>query len=223
MQIFTSTPIDMRGYPVLFDEEYFRQNYGNYFRQNPRRKLRAYLSMIRQHMPGGRLLDIGCSYGLFVEEAGVFFECTGMDVDREIVAKAAFRVPAATFVTGALPGIPFHGMDVITVIDVLEHIPDPDSALASVRTALRPGGIALIVVPVYDGPLGRIARMLDRDPTHIHKRSRHYWYDLASRHLEVIEWRGFVRKLLFGKCYLNIQMSRLRNIAPAMAMVLQRT
>ena len=177
--------------------------------------------MIRQYLPGGRLLDIGCSYGLFVREASAFFQCTGMDVDQGIVAKAASRVPTATFITGALPGIPFKGLDVITVLDVLEHIPDPDAALAAIRNSLRPGGIALIVVPVYDGPLGWVARILDRDTTHLHKQSRHYWHDLASRHLKVVEWQGFMRKLLFGKCYLHISMRRFRAIAPAMAMILQ--
>jgi SAM-dependent methyltransferase len=207
---------------MSFDKEYFRQFYGDYYRQNPTRKLRAYMRMIRQHVPNGRLLDIGCSYGVFVREAAAFFTCTGMDVDREVVAMAASRVPNATFITGALPNIPGRGLDVITALDVLEHVPDPDAAVAAIRDALRPGGIALIVVPVYDGPLGWLTRLLDRDPTHLHKHSRYYWLEMASRHLEVIGWQGFMRKLLFGKWYLHIPMGPFRSIAPAVALVLQR-
>ena len=207
---------------MSFDNGYFRQFYGDYDRQNPVTKLRSYLGVIRKVIPTGRLLDIGCSYGLFVQEASRFFTCTGMDVDREVVAVAASKVPEATFISGALPYIPCHGLDVITALDVIEHVPDPAAALTAIRGALRPGGVALIVVPVYDGPLGWLTRMLDRDPTHLHKCSRRYWLELANHHLEVIEWQGYLRKLLFGRWYLNLSLRRGRSIAPAVALLLRR-
>src|SRR6266568_1441648 len=98
---------------MSFNNEYFRQFYGDYYRQNPVTKLRSYLRLIRKVVPSGRLLDIGCSYGLFVQEAAAFFSCTGMDVDREVVAMAASKVPNASFIAGALPHIPCRDMDVI--------------------------------------------------------------------------------------------------------------
>ena len=174
-------------------------------------------------MPSGRLLDIGCSYGLFVKEASAFFECTGMDVNQEVIAIATSRVPTVTFTSGALPIIPCSNLDVITVLDVLEHVPDPDSALASIRTALRPGGIVLLVVPVYDGPLGWLTRLLDHDPTHLHKCSRRYWLEMVSNHhFEILEWKGFMRKLLLGSWYLHLPMTHFRGAAPAIAIVLKR-
>ncbi|MDD3805320.1 MAG: class I SAM-dependent methyltransferase [bacterium] len=184
--------------------------------------MRTYLRMIRQYTSSGRLLDIGCSYGLFVQEAIAFFECTGMDINPEIIALAADKTPMATFMVGALPIIPCHNLDVITALDVLEHVSDPSSALAAMRTALRPGGIALIVVPVYDGPLGWLANFLDHDPTHLHKKSRSYWLETANRYFEVIEWKGFMRKLLFGRWYLHLPMARFRALAPAIAIILKR-
>jgi 2-polyprenyl-3-methyl-5-hydroxy-6-metoxy-1,4-benzoquinol methylase len=214
--------IDGRESPVAFDKEYFSRFYGDYERQNPPKKSQAYLRMIRRYVPGGRLLDIGCSYGLFVREAAAFFACTGMDVDRDVVATAAARVPDATFVTGTLPCICSSGLDVVTALDVIEHVPDPEAALASISAALRQGGIALVVVPAYDGPLGWLTRLLDRDPTHLHKRSRKYWIELAGRHLEVLEWQGFLRKLLFRRWYLHVPMRTLRSIAPAVGLLLRR-
>jgi SAM-dependent methyltransferase len=205
-----------------FDSEYFSRFYGDYYRQNPPKKLHSYLRLIRSAVPQGRLLDIGCSYGLFVREASAFFTCTGMDVDPEVVATAAGRVPQATFIAGALPLIPCRDMDVITALDVIEHVPDPDAAVAAIRDALRPGGVALIVVPVYDGPLGWLTGLLDRDPTHLHRESRHYWLALVGRHLEVMAWQGFLRKLLLGRWYLHLPMRRLRAISPAVALLVRR-
>lgn len=206
---------------MSFDEAYFRTFYADYHRQNPARKLLAYLRIIRKHVPSGRLLDIGCSYGLFVEAAAEFFICTGMDVDQEVVTKAANRVRNATFVVGALPNIPHHGFDVITALDVIEHVPNPDAALAAINAALRPGGISLIVVPVYDGPLGWLARLFDRDPTHLHRRSRHYWFEMTSRHMELVGWEGFLRKLIFSKWYLHISLGIFGFMAPAVALILR--
>jgi SAM-dependent methyltransferase len=205
-----------------FDLEYFSQFYGDYGRQSPARKSRLYLEMIRKAVPKGRLLDIGCSFGLFLREAVAGFSCTGMDVDPAVVAIAAVNVPMADFIVGRLPHIPASSLDVITALDVVEHLADPETALAAIRNSLRPGGVALVVVPVYDGPLGWLTGLLDKDPTHLQKKSRQYWLELAGRHFEVIEWQGFLRKLLLGRWYLHLPMRRLRSIAPAVGLLLQR-
>ncbi len=207
---------------VAFDREYFGKFYGDYHRQNPARKSRLYLAMIRSVIPRGELLDIGCSFGMFLREAVAHFSCTGMDVSPEVVAVAAANVPDAAFIAGRLPDIPCGNMDVITALDVIEHVADPEAALVAIRKALRPGGVALIVVPVYDGPLGWLTGLLDKDPTHLHKKSRRYWLELTARHFDLIGWQGFLRKLLFGRWYLHLPMRRLRSIAPAVGLLLQR-
>lgn len=207
---------------MSFDKEYFATFYGDYRRQNPARKSRLYLAMIRRVVPRGTLLDIGCSFGMFLREAVGHFSCIGMDVSPDVVAAAAANVPEAAFLAGRLPHIPCGGMDVITALDVIEHVPDPEAALAAIRNALRPGGVALVVVPVYDGPLGWLTGLLDKDPTHLHKESRRYWLELAGRHFDLIEWQGFLRKLLFGRWYLHLPLRRLRSIAPAVGLLLQR-
>jgi 2-polyprenyl-3-methyl-5-hydroxy-6-metoxy-1,4-benzoquinol methylase len=40
--------------------------------------------------------------------------------------------------------------DVITLFDVLEHVPDPQSVLRAVKDHLHPGGIALLFCPNLD-------------------------------------------------------------------------
>lgn len=205
-----------------FNKDYFSTYYGNYYIQNPPRKLRAYLEIIKRHKNSGRLLDVGCSYGVFVQAATGSFHCVGMDVNHGVVAAASANVPDASFVVAAMPGIPFAGLDVITILDVMEHLPDPDQALVAIRRALAPGGIALVVIPVYDGPLGWLVHLLDKDPTHIHKCSRQYWLQVASRHFELVQWGGIFRKLIFGRFFVNIMTGALRSISPAVFMVVRR-
>lgn len=208
---------------MAFDNDYFSSYYQDYFRQNPPCKHRWYLSLLRRHGAAGTLLDIGCSYGLFVERASRFFSCFGMDVSPEVVAEAGKRVPGASFVAGKLPDIPLQGLDVITLLDVIEHVPDLEQTLEALRHALKPGGLMLVVVPVYDGPLGPLVERLDDDPTHIHKCSRDFWRELLGRHFELLEWRGAFRKLFAGKLYINLPTRLLRGIAPAAVFVLRNS
>jgi len=205
-----------------FGHSYFSQNYPDYYKQNPAQKLDAYLHILRRHNAAGKLLDIGCSYGLFVQRASQSFSAVGMDVSFETVAAAAKDDPASLYLVGKLPDIPFKQLDVITLLDVIEHLPHPEMSMAAIKAALRPGGIALVVVPVYDGPLGWLVRKLDKDPTHIHKESRKFWLDLVQRHFALLEWQGAFRKLISGKFYLHFPTKLLRKSSPAIIMVMQR-
>ncbi len=204
-----------------FDKNYFERYYRNYLKQNPLYKLKTYLNFLLKYTKRGSLLDIGCSCGLFVELSSEHFDCFGMDVDFEVVSEAAKRVPHSSLVCGALPNIPFKCLDIITLLDVIEHVQDLRSSLEALKGSLRPGGIALVVVPVYDGPLGWLVKKLDADPTHIHKRSRAFWLDLAEKYFELVEWRGIFRMLFFGKFYLNLTTLLLRQISPAIIIVLR--
>jgi len=98
------------------------------------------------------VLDVGCSTGdllSFFRRAG-YENILGVDpspVSRELAAKL-YGVPVAI---GSLysfrPPEPF---DVVLLSSVLEHLPDLDEALESLRRLVRPGGIAFIQVPDAD-------------------------------------------------------------------------
>lgn len=129
-----------------FDKNYFNKYYRNYLKQNPPYKLKTYLNFLLKYTKRGSLLDIGCSCGLFVELSSEYFDCFGMDVDSEVVSEAAKRVPQSSFVSGALPNIPFKDLDIITLLDVIEHVQDLRSSLEALKISLRPGGIALMPI-----------------------------------------------------------------------------
>ncbi len=95
----------------------------------------------------GRLLDIGCGYGFFMEEAAKHgWNARGIDLSEECVAFAKERGQKAEL---ALPEDikEKNSYDAITMFYVLEHLPDPLSTLRTIRKLLKPGGVLLLRVP----------------------------------------------------------------------------
>lgn len=100
---------------------------------------------------GGRLLDVGCGDGSFLEAAAQHFEVAGVEISEAMAQYARRRRPRATIHTGplteiALPDVSF---DVVTLFSVLEHEWRPLPALAVVARVLRPGGVAILKVPNF--------------------------------------------------------------------------
>ena len=205
-----------------FEGGYFADIYGgDYDLRNPSYKHRALLSALRMHQPRGRLLDIGCAYGRFLEVASEEggYELSGCDVSEHAVGVASGRLgDRASVRQGGVLDDPFpdQKFDVITMFDVIEHVPDLAAAFASVRSRLAPGGVFAFSVPVYDGPVGVLVEALDLDPTHVHKLGRDAWVRAASEHgFRVMRWLGILRYFVAHRFYLHLQTHRARRHCPA--------
>ncbi len=89
----------------------------------------------------GRLLDVGCAAGFFLAEARSFYEVQGVELSAWSSAYARERLGLPVF-TGSLgqAQLPPAVFDVITLWDVIEHVPDPVALLAEAARVLKPGG-----------------------------------------------------------------------------------
>lgn len=98
---------------------------------------------------GGRVLDVGCGRGVFLElarDAG--YEPFGVEL-AEADAEAARRRVGTDVVATDFEEIDSSDreFDVITLFHVIEHFRSPSSAMAKVHSLLKPGGLIIIETP----------------------------------------------------------------------------
>jgi SAM-dependent methyltransferase len=124
-----------------------------------RAEFRRRLRVIRAAGGRGVLLDVGCASGALLAEAGALgFDARGLEPAEDMARRAAERtgrpVHAGSLDDALLAPVSF---DVVTLFDVLEHVPDPVRALRKLRIALRPGGLLALTVPDFGGWWARLA------------------------------------------------------------------
>ncbi len=110
-------------------------------RAHARRKL-AWLRTVPPRWPrDGRLLDVGCAAGFFLAEARAQYAVQGVELSSWSSAWARDQLGLPVF-TGTLQqaALPAGHFDIVTLWDVIEHVPDPVPLLAEVARVLKPGG-----------------------------------------------------------------------------------
>jgi SAM-dependent methyltransferase len=102
------------------------------------------------------LLDIGCGTGAMLVELAQFGHVQGTERERAAAEYARQRSFADVSVAGS-PPLPFEtgSFDLVTILDVLEHIDDDVAMVAEIRRLLRPGGRMVATVPAFPGLWGR--------------------------------------------------------------------
>jgi len=106
------------------------------------------LRVLQRRRPAGRLLDVGCAGGRFVELAGEGgYEACGCDIVPEALTPGLARgLDLRLAPPNGLPdGLP--PLQVATLWNVLEHVERPQELLRAVAQALEPGGLVLVEVP----------------------------------------------------------------------------
>lgn len=121
-----------------------------------RRKRRSSVSIVRQLAalePHGRLLDIGCSYGHFVQAAAEQgFDAHGVDIAEDVARAACERGLKVS--VGDLLHLPFEDgfFNVVHARHVLEHEIKVYDSLAEIRRVMAPGALLALTVPDGDCP-----------------------------------------------------------------------
>lgn len=140
----------------VYDEGYWSSSsakdrgYTDY-RADQRLYLRTYrrrLSVLERHFERpGRVLDVGCAAGYFLSVMqGEGWDVTGLE-PSDAIRPLTGELIGADNVRGGLLGeadLEPGSFDLVTLWDVIEHIPSPVEALRHVRALLAPGGKLLI-------------------------------------------------------------------------------
>jgi SAM-dependent methyltransferase len=120
------------------------------------------LRVLRRFASDGRLLDIGCSTGLFLRAArDMGWTGQGLEYspDSSRIAREQHQLDVKT---GELRAdtYPAGSFDVVTLWDVIEHVPDPYATLVQVHRILADGGQLLLKTPNADGLYPRLSLRL---------------------------------------------------------------
>lgn len=147
--------------------EYYREcfvDYEKYSHTSPvLLQFRDKLSLLGKLLPlKGRLLDVGCATGVFLDMARKDgWEVVGIETSADLATYANENFGLEVHrvdVTREMPAI--DQVDVITLFDVIEHIPEPDKMIASCAKLLKPGGYILLRTPDERGLMRGMAKLL---------------------------------------------------------------
>lgn len=97
-----------------------------------------------------RLLDFGCYEGDFTNSlSSKVKELFGVDVNNEALTKAKHKYPHINFILFSKETLPFpkNYFDVVTLLDVLEHVPNEEETIKEIHRVLRPNGMLVLSTP----------------------------------------------------------------------------
>jgi SAM-dependent methyltransferase len=149
--------------------------YANYQDTEPvlRREFARTVEFIRKRRPSGRLLEIGCAYGFFLQEAAPYYNVQGLEISEEAAAFARRRgLPVLTGIADEAAFAQLGRFDVIVLLDVIEHLPDPAATLELCSRHLESGGVVVITTGDFASLYARVSRQNWRLMTP----PQHLWY-----------------------------------------------
>ncbi len=116
---------------------------------------RQLIQFIKQNYGSkGRLLDVGCSHGLLLEEARLAgFDAHGVEPSRSAVQYCQNRGLNVQHGYLEVDSFPSHSFDVVVMSHVIEHVPEPVRLIEIARDILSPQGVLCLCQTNYEGTL----------------------------------------------------------------------
>lgn len=154
------------------------------------KRAEKYVERVQKHKKNGKYLDIGCSYGIYLQAAKkAGFETYGVEVASKAVRYANTRL-GLKVKQGTIEETRFasNNFDVITLYDVLEHIPNMKKFLKEVNKILKFGGLLVIQCPNIES---FAFKMLGQDWNWLLV-PNHLWHFSLQSMVQVLEDNGFI-------------------------------
>jgi 2-polyprenyl-3-methyl-5-hydroxy-6-metoxy-1,4-benzoquinol methylase len=132
---------------------YTREDTDEHYNYRRERFGRERVGILEKHcgdLSDKNILDVGCGNGYFLSVAMEKCpNCYGAEFSEKLRAFTQLKTGLTVFKEN-LDELPKRDFDIITLFDIIEHIPDPVSFMKSVDGILNPGGFILIFTPNFD-------------------------------------------------------------------------
>lgn len=153
--------------------------------------------MTLDHEPAGKLLDVGCGAGRFINRMRKRgWDVEGIDFDPQAANRVMTRYGIVTHIGDLVEcALPASSFDVITMSQAVEHLYDPRAVLFECVRILKPGGKLIITTPnvnsIGAAEFGAYWRGWEA-PRHLHLFSTESLKHLAQQcGFEIIEARTY--------------------------------
>jgi SAM-dependent methyltransferase len=150
-QCSTLNAYDWQAELELHNDHFQGLDLQQYFRSVKATRERSYASLhqhVQKHVPTGTWLDVGCSYGwLLAHMAQHGYEVSGVEPSHEAAVHATQQ--GHKIWEGLYPAVVPEGekFNIISFMDVLEHLSNPLEILQITREKLHSQGLVVIQVP----------------------------------------------------------------------------
>ncbi len=161
----------------------------------------------------GDLLDVGCGAGVLLTAASERWRTKGVELCAWAAREARERFGLDVFEgTVEEAGYPADAYDAVTMLDVIEHLPNPRETVAEIHRVLRPGGVLFVLTPDLSTVVSRLmgSWWWGLRPAHL------YYFSRANL-VALLERSGFEVKAVryWGRRFtLGYWISRLHGYAP---------
>lgn len=151
-----------------------------------RRAIRV-VETIKKYKSNGKILDVGCSYGFYMK----IFKESNYDVEGVELEKRAVDYIKKNFFLKVYKGdinqinLKNNNYDIITMIDIIEHFPNPPSLLKRLRKLLKKNGLLVIQTPNFHSIMSKITK------------NRWFWL-LIPQHLFIFTKKSLTKLLILN-------------------------
>lgn len=194
--------MDLHTYGILFRIE------ETHWWHSARRKI--VLDWIKERYAGRTglsILDAGCGTGLLMQELSSLGTVEGIDISEEALDFCRRR-GLTNVQRGDVTQLPFasESFDLVTAMDILEHLDDDTGALREWRRVLKPGGRVILFVPAH-----RWLWSLQDEVSHHRRRYTYRTLRAAIQDSGLeIERQSYVSTFLFPVIFLGRQWLKVR-------------
>lgn len=184
------------------NEYYFKakNTHAPTIRESYLRTAKSQVHLIQKYASGTNLLDIGCAQGFFLFSASqAGYTAKGIEISQDAAeyARMEFGLDVEAKPFEELRFADNH-FDVVTLWQVLEHVPYPLVILREVHRILKPGGLLVVSTPNIEGIPAKILRKRWWDIKRLHinqfttKTLTEILQNGGFKNISSVSYRGFV-------------------------------